>query len=742
MAEPVALKYRAFISYSHADTAQARWLHRALEGFRIDKDLIGRETPLGPVPATLKPVFRDRDDFTAGHTLTDQTLAALDASSALVVICSPAAAKSQYVNEEIRLFRSRHPERPVIPLIVEGKPGHAELECFPHALRHAAAKDGKEEKIEVLAADAREEGDGKSLALAKVVAGLLGVSSDDIFRRAMRERRRKGRVRTGIIGVLAVLALAASGSAVYAWQQLKTNEAFLNATLQRATLIVTTAVAQAETYGVPRKATLALLNQAEGLFDDMARLGRPTADLEYRKALMLIEFARNYALLGDSQKRHQRAEEAHRILVKLAGEWPNASNVQADLANAYVELGNVLDAQGDLSAALSNYKLSLAIADQIAGADPANPAWQSFRANSSQLIGYVLMEQNDLSSALDAFTTSHAIMSKLAAAHPDREDWQRALAVSYMTIGDVFAKQGNPTSAVANYREFLAISDRLVKANSRHAGRQADLATAHQRIGDTLMTQSDFAGALQSYQTVHAIFTRLAETDPDDVHKQRELFVSHNRLGRLQGLQGNFAGALANYKDSLRIITRLAANDPTNAGRQHDLFITHDDMGETLLAQGDVAAALDHINAALAIARRLGAADPGNATWQRSLAVVYVKNGDALAARGDTAAALENYKTAHPIFVSLAATDPQNKLWQRDVSSSHSHLATCLARQGRVADALEEYRKGRAVMLRLTEQAPDNAMFAGDLKWIDAEIAKLEQGTAAAPAQPAQASAP
>ena len=128
VAETVSYKYRAFISYSHADTSWAKWLHRGLEGFRIDKDLVGRETAAGEVPKSLRPIFRDRDDFTAGHTLTDQTLAALDASHALIVSCSPSAAKSHYVNEEIRLFKSRHPERPVVPLIVDGKPGDPELE--------------------------------------------------------------------------------------------------------------------------------------------------------------------------------------------------------------------------------------------------------------------------------------------------------------------------------------------------------------------------------------------------------------------------------------------------------------------------------------------------------------------------------------------------------------------------------------------------------------------------------------
>ena len=46
---PVAIRYRAFLSYSHADTAWAKWLHASLERYSVDKDLIGQATPLGPV---------------------------------------------------------------------------------------------------------------------------------------------------------------------------------------------------------------------------------------------------------------------------------------------------------------------------------------------------------------------------------------------------------------------------------------------------------------------------------------------------------------------------------------------------------------------------------------------------------------------------------------------------------------------------------------------------------------------
>jgi hypothetical protein len=44
------------LSYSHRDKAWAKWLHAALEGYRIEKDLVGRETPVGPVPKTMRPI--------------------------------------------------------------------------------------------------------------------------------------------------------------------------------------------------------------------------------------------------------------------------------------------------------------------------------------------------------------------------------------------------------------------------------------------------------------------------------------------------------------------------------------------------------------------------------------------------------------------------------------------------------------------------------------------------------------
>ena len=420
MIEPVPFKYRAFLSYSHRDKAWGKWLHAALEAYRVDKDLVGRDTPAGPVPKTLRPIFRDREDFSAGHSLTEQTIAALEASNFLIVICSPSATQSKYVNEEVRRFKMSARAERVIPVIVSGEPGDPARECFPRALQYKVGADGQitGEREEPIAADARAQGDGKEIAKQKVIAGLLSLGLDEIVRRAERARHRRNRFWAALAGVFLLLAVAASGSAAYAWQQLKTNEAFLNATLKRATEIIDEAVAQAEKYNVPRAATLSLLVKAEGLFDDMAQFGRPTPELRYRKALMLIQFARNYEILGDTDKRFARAKEAYRLLAGLAAEKPDDITYQGDLSTAYTEVGDVLKARGNLSEALQAYRDGFAITDRLVKLDLGNGKWQFNLSISYGRIGDVLVAQGNLTAALQSYRDGLAIMERVVRAYP------------------------------------------------------------------------------------------------------------------------------------------------------------------------------------------------------------------------------------------------------------------------------------------------------------------------------------
>ena len=156
-----------------ANVAPTKWLQRSLERYRVPRRL-QRELAAGrSLPARLYPVFRDRDELASSSDLDAAIQAALDDSDALIVICSPAAAASQWVNAEIRRFRASGRQHRIFTFIVAGGTKAAATDCaFPPAL--LIAEDGTR-LPEPLAADPAEHADGRRGALLKIAAGLLDV---------------------------------------------------------------------------------------------------------------------------------------------------------------------------------------------------------------------------------------------------------------------------------------------------------------------------------------------------------------------------------------------------------------------------------------------------------------------------------------------------------------------------------------------------------------------------------------
>jgi hypothetical protein len=92
--KPTYINY-AFISYSRKDIEFARKLEKALEDYKPPKDL--------NVPQRNLVIFRDESDFT-GVQYEESIEKHLKTSKKMIVICSPDARKSKYVDDEIRRF--------------------------------------------------------------------------------------------------------------------------------------------------------------------------------------------------------------------------------------------------------------------------------------------------------------------------------------------------------------------------------------------------------------------------------------------------------------------------------------------------------------------------------------------------------------------------------------------------------------------------------------------------------------
>jgi WD40 repeat protein len=192
-------RYWAFISYSHRDKARAEWLHRALESYRVPRSLVGRPGVGGePIPRRLFPIFRDHDELPGSADLGATLRSALATSRNLIVIASPEAAASKWVDSEVRAFQEGGRGDRIFCVLVGGTAtGSATpAECIPPSCKRTNG-------VEPLAVDARDARGGGRRALLGVVAAILGVGLDTLI------RRQRLRTQRAILATVAFTASAA-----------------------------------------------------------------------------------------------------------------------------------------------------------------------------------------------------------------------------------------------------------------------------------------------------------------------------------------------------------------------------------------------------------------------------------------------------------------------------------------------------------------------------------------------------
>lgn len=195
--------YDAFISYRHADLDKfvAENLHKQLEAFHLPTN-VSKKKAKG-TKTRINRIFRDKDELPIASDLASPIMTALQESEFLIVICSPRAPESQWVQREIDTFISLHGRDHVLAVLIEGEP----QDSFPPALLEAdkeiTLEDGTTQIVKVpvepLAADVRGKDKREVLKnikgeILRLAAPMFNCGYDDLKQRH-RERKIKRTLR-------------------------------------------------------------------------------------------------------------------------------------------------------------------------------------------------------------------------------------------------------------------------------------------------------------------------------------------------------------------------------------------------------------------------------------------------------------------------------------------------------------------------------------------------------------------
>lgn len=444
--------YRAFISYSHSDSAFAAWLHRALETYRLPPGLGGSEAR----GRALGAVFRDRSELSAGSDLSGSIREALDRSEYLVVICSTASRGSRWVEAEVRHFLESRDVGHVLCVIVDApSPDSGVLDCLPPVL--AQAYGGSREP---LAADLRPGADGRRLVRLKIAAGMLGVGLDRLVQRDARRRLRWMAAATAAAAVISLCMAGLAWTAVDARRLAQARNA-------EAEDLVAYMLGDLHEKLEPVGRLDVLDGVGRKVLDHYARVGVRRLDdaalAKQAKALTLIGSIRNER--GDLAGAREAFAQAAATSRALSARNPKDASRLFDEAQNVYWLAYVDWRQGQSAAAEAGFKAYSRLADTLVRLEPANPAWRLETAYAQSNLGTVLLEQGRLNEALAAFEAARATFKAASLKEPDDGDRLFDLVDAQNWVADVLLKLGRLKQS---YQERRDAADML------HAHRRAD----------------------------------------------------------------------------------------------------------------------------------------------------------------------------------------------------------------------------------------------------------------------------
>ena len=503
--QPRAYRYKAFLSYSHADRRAAAWLHRRLEHYRFP----GSVRQVRPdLPDRLYPIFRDREELSAGHDLADTIQTALAESERLVVLCSPAAARSHWVNEEVRTFQRAERAADIVCVIIDGDPGGSDEpgDLFPPSL------SGPNGAGEPLAADLRETGDGRRLGLLKLIAGLAGLRVDDLVQRDLRRARR--RVTTVTVSAAAIvlslvsLTLIAIGASKSAEQRRHVAEGQIE-------FMLTDLRDRLETVG--RLDVLQPVGERAASYYESIPLSDHDDDSLGRRARVFHYLGEIQDALGNIPEAARHFSQAYDATARLLARDPDNADRLFEHSQSAFWVGQSAWRHDDAQAtrtAFEEYR-DLVLRWQPIAQDRQLALVE--RSSAEANMGVFFESVGQYTEARAAFQASIDVLEGAAADYPDDAEFAGLLANSHSWLEVVATAQRDYGAAEHHAREQVQLAEALIARDPAQTWEAVELmAVARQRLSRALYHQKRTEEALAQIAQSQALFQQMVEHDRDN----------------------------------------------------------------------------------------------------------------------------------------------------------------------------------------------------------------------------------
>jgi len=461
---------------------------------------------------------------------------------------------------------------------------------------------------------------GKQLSEAKSLeqGGVFALSVDEqaLIAMSSKRARRREQLRTLAVGMIAVLAVLATGLGI-------TSLAAKRVADQRRM-------------------------EAEGLM-----------------GFMLGDFADKLRPLGKLDLLDDVSSKALQYLTDPQREDVSAIS-QTQRAKALQAIGEVSRARGEPQnaiTALSNANAILLGQYQLAPQD--TEVLRNLGANAFWL-GQIALDQNDWSQAADHFERYRAFSERLNALQPDVQAWWIEQSYAHNSLGSLALKRGATGAAVREFSISIALKQRALNKTPQNATLAAELADSYSWLATAKESLGELEAAAQLYERELQIVRQLHETAPSEALWVNRHALALQHVAALELARGNDRQALNDYRAAKKLLIDIVRRDVNNRAWQQQLANVELEEQRIVMRLHNAKGVPPELLKTHSSLMELVALNPGNAVWARMEAIARQRIAAALLAEQRVVDAYREVKQARSAL---------EKLYQRNRSNFRNRLA-------------------------------------------------------------------
>ncbi|MCW5961287.1 MAG: protein kinase [Pyrinomonadaceae bacterium] len=342
-------------------------------------------------------------------------------------------------------------------------------------------------------------------------------------------------------------------------------------------------------------------------------------------------------LPGSTAAREMLVRDALAYLDSLSSEASDNPDLQRELAQAYLKLGDVQGKMyaaniGDTRGAEQSYQKAANLLESIAGVRPQDLGSKELLVDAYDNLAFIGLRSGSQDHKREFIDKAIELQKELIALSPESTKHQLRLIELYVRLGDVdvgnSAEFGGQNFQIRLDHHLKAIepAERLVKQTGGDFEAVKTLARVYQRIGtdhfnigiqaeergSNELAVESFSKALEFHRKMYREVQKMAAMNVENASVDRYIASSYTNMANSLAVNGMFAEALKMAEKNLEKANEILQNDKANKEASLDLALAYEVFADIYSRQKNYRRSLEFHKKTLAVEQKIYEFDKAN----------------------------------------------------------------------------------------------------------------------------------